>query len=152
QIDRFETLYPQIVGKLKAADMQAGDPEGSTDPARWLLEKWTRDQIKRAGIREEGLTRPFDAELRLYGQLEKRLLRSSLPPAFIKATAGFARAYLARDADMMTAICGWISGEKGSISLPGRYLRQPSARAVEGKPINLRSIGKGTARDAMRGL
>jgi hypothetical protein len=152
QIDRFETLYPQIVGKLKTADMPADDQETSIDPARWLLEKWARDQVKRAGIREEGLTRPFDAELRLYGQLEKRLLRSSLPPDFIRATAGFARAHLGRDADTMTAICGWISGAKGWISLPGRYLRQPSARAVEAKPVNLRPIGKGTARDAMRGL
>src|ERR1700752_4712070 len=85
QIDRFETLYPQIVGKLKAADMLADDAEASIDPARWLLEKGPGNKAKGAGIREEGLTRPFDAELRLYGQLEKRLLRSSLPPDFIRA-------------------------------------------------------------------
>jgi hypothetical protein len=152
QIDRFETLYPRIVAKLKATDLISSDQDLSVDPARWLLEKWARDQIKRSGIREDGLTRPFDAEARLYGQLEKRLLRSSLPPDFIRATAAFARAYLDRDPETMTAVSGWISGVKEGISIPSRYLRVPSARQHEGKPVNLRAIGKGTARDAMRGL
>ncbi|WP_316395215.1 BREX system ATP-binding domain-containing protein [Bradyrhizobium sp. 33ap4] len=152
QIDRFETLYPQIVGKLRLADMPSGEPDAPNDPIRWMLEKWAREELRRAGVREDALTRPFDAELRLYGQLEKRLLRSSLPQDFIRAAAGFARASLARDAETMAAVCGWISGTKEWISIPGRYLRQPSAIEPAGKPINLRPIGKGSARDAMRGV
>src|SRR5262249_33251817 len=57
-----------------------------------------------------------------------------------------------RDADTMTAICTWVGGTNEWISLPGRYLRQPSVRTVVDKPVNLRPIGKGTARDAMRGV
>src|SRR4051812_31868277 len=43
QIDRFETLYPRIVGKLTAADFVSnnnGDGVGPIDPVRHLLEKW----------------------------------------------------------------------------------------------------------------
>jgi P-loop Domain of unknown function (DUF2791) len=152
QIDRFETLYPRIVAKIRAADMSAAEEDTPVDPARWLLERWTRDLAKRAGIREEALTRPFDADTRIYGQLEKRLLRSSLPQDFIRATCAFARAYLDRDAETMTAVCGWISGLKESVGIPSRYLRPPSGLSREGKPVNLRAIGKGTARDAMRGI
>ena len=151
QIDRFETLYPQIVSKLKLVDLP-NDQETPNDPVRWMLEKWAREELKRAGVREDALTRPFDAELRLYGQLEKRLLRSSLPQDFIRAAAGFARAYLARDAETMTAVCGWISAARERISIPSRYLRQPSGIEPASKPTNLRPIGKGTARDAMRGV
>jgi len=126
QIDRFETLYPQIVAKIKAADMLAADQDTAVDPARWLLERWTREQVKLARITEGSLTRPFDSDARLYAHLEQRLLRSSLPPDFIKATAAFARAYLDKNSEVMTAVCGWISGIKESISIPSRYLRAPS--------------------------
>src|SRR5262249_49120929 len=146
QIDRFETLYPQIVTKIKVADMLAADQDTTVDPARWLLERWTREQAKHARIPEEALTRPFDADARLYAHLEQRLIRSSLPPDFIKASVAFARAYLDRNAEIMTAVCGWISGVKESISLPSRYLRPPSGLVRDGKPVNLRAIGKGTAR------
>jgi hypothetical protein len=152
QIDRFETLYPRIVTKIRASDIVAADGDTAVDPTRWLLEKWTREEAKRAGIREDALTRPFDADARLYGQLEKRLLRSSLPADFIKAIAAFARAYLERDTQTMTGVCGWVSGLKESVSIPSRYPRPPSGLAREGKPITLRAIGKGTARDAMRGV
>lgn len=152
QIDRFETLYPQIVSKVRTADMMAADQDTQVDPSRWLLERWARQEARRAGVREEAITRPFDADARLYRQLETRLLRSSLPPDFIRATAAFARAYLDRDAETMTAVCGWISGVSESINLPSRYLRPPSGLTREGKPVNLRAIGKGTARDAMRGV
>src|SRR5438046_2743722 len=36
QIDRFETLYPQIVGKLKAVDIPSDDQESPIDPVRWM--------------------------------------------------------------------------------------------------------------------
>jgi hypothetical protein len=153
QIDRFETLYPQVVAKIKAADMFSAELDTPIDPARWLLERWTRNLAVGAGIREEALTRrPFEAEARLYGQLEKRLLRSSLPPDFIRATAAFARAYLDRDVETMSAVSGWISGIKQNIGIPTRYLRPPSGLARDDKLITLRAIGKGTARDAMRGI
>jgi P-loop Domain of unknown function (DUF2791) len=154
QIDRFETLYPRIVGKLRTSDTSEVDNDTGlpVDPARSLLEKWARDQIKRAGIREGGLVRPFDAEIRLYHQLEKGLFRSGLPPDFIRALGGFAGAFLARDLETMSSMCGWISGIKERATLSDPYLGKSATSAGRYTSVLLRPISKNTARDAMRGL
>src|SRR5579859_961708 len=155
QIDRFETLYPRIVQKMLAADFSIG-PGGPgdirPDPVRFLLEKWAREQARLAGIRDAGLTRPFDADSRVYARLEAGLLRSNLPPDFVQATSAFARALLARDFETMSSICRWVGGANERIRFPHRYVQSPaSGRPSEGF-VELRPIGKGAARDAMRGL
>src|SRR5262245_59831057 len=44
QIDRFETLYPRIVSKLSSKDLAStsSDDSATIDPARFLLERWSR--------------------------------------------------------------------------------------------------------------
>ncbi|MBK7080425.1 MAG: hypothetical protein IPH55_06605 [Betaproteobacteria bacterium] len=81
QIDRFETLYPRIVEKLLAKDLL--QPGGNTsravdaDPMRHLLERWAGEQFKSARIKIDGLSRPFDADERLYAHFQRGLCKAS---------------------------------------------------------------------------
>lgn len=155
QIDRFETLYPRIASKLTAADLSASPSEaadGPPDAILFVLEKWAREQARRSGIREGGLTRPFDADARVHAHLEKGLLRSSLPPDFVRALTVFARAHLAHDTESMMSVSSWMGGANEWASLPCLYLQRPAMRTADAGRFDLRPIGKGTARDAMRGL
>jgi hypothetical protein len=153
QIDRFETLYPQIVKKLKPPGVVDG-PYGeiTPHPMRSILERWARNQTRRAGIREGGLTRPFDADARVHSILEAGLLRSSLPPDFLRALTAFARAYVLQDTETMGATTAWITGANEKTVLPSHYIQRPTGVGKRDTSFQLRPIGKGTARDAMRGL
>lgn len=155
QIDRFETLYPRITQKLLAADIPTvvrDSSDAPVDSMRFVLEKWARAQAGLVGIRDDGLTRPFDADARLYSRLEAGLLRSNLPPDFIRATIAFARAFLAADFQTMSRACAWMGGANERVELPLRYVLRPMSSDRSNGSMALRPIGKGTARDAMRGL
>lgn len=155
QIDRFETLYPRIASKLTFADLSASSAdasEGPRDAMLFVLDKWAREQARRSGVREGGLTRPIDADVRVHAHLEKGLLRSSLPPDFVRALTVFARAHLAQDTESMMSVSAWMAGANEWASLPSSYLQRPTMRMSEAGRFELRPIGKGTARDAMRGL
>lgn len=156
QIDRFETLYPNIASKLLSQDLldaRAQSPDGlEVDPMRFLLERWTRLQLRAAGVKENGLTKPFDADNRLYLQFQKRLLTSNLPPDFARALAGFARGSLIDDFETTNAVAGWLRGVGEKVRVPNTYLQKPNPSAKGGSVTELRPIGKGTAHDAMRGL
>src|SRR5207245_1668616 len=112
QIDRFETLYPKIVEKLFAEDMPRESEQASDgaplDPVRFVLDKWTRRMLDRAGIKDGALRRPFDADNRLYTEFQRTILRSSLPPDFSKALTTYARASLVSDHDTSDRVCGWL--------------------------------------------
>lgn len=156
QIDRFETLYPNIASKLLSQDIldaRADESNGlEIDPVRFLLERWTRMQLRDAGVKENGLTKPFDADNRVYLQFQKGLFKSNLPPDFTRALAGFARGFLAGDFETTSAVCGWLRGAPEKTRIPGVYLQKPNPAAKNTVVTELRPIGKGTAQDVMRGL
>jgi len=156
QIDRFETLYPSIAKKLlsqKLLDTRADLPdELSLDPIRFLLEQWTRTQLRAAGVKENGLTIPFDSDNRLYLQFQKGLFRSNLPSDFSRALAGFARSSLMNDFETMNAISRWLAAAGEKVRIPTAYLQKPNLGVKNSAVTELRSIGRGTAHDAMRGL
>lgn len=154
QIDRFETLYPQIVAKLTATELLTDASVGKgSDSIRDVLDKWSTELLKKVGVRLDGLKRPFDAEERAYFELNKGLLRSNLPPEFTKALSVYVRATLADDFDTRIRIAAWLRGVEDRTKLPEHYLYKP----VIGPPrtstqFELKPIGKGTAREVMRGL
>lgn len=157
EIDRFETLYPQITAKLLSTEiLEKRRDTGfeSIEPIRLLLETWTRSLLARAGVKDGRLTRPFDADNRIFSELQRGLLRSSLPADFTKALTVFARATLAHDNDTLRSVCDWLRGHHETARIPALYLRPPGAtRPDDPTPkIDLRPIGKGTAHDVMRGL
>lgn len=152
EIDRFETLYPRIAEKLLAADLGAATNDLAADPMNALLDKWSKGVFKKAGVRESGLSRPFDADERVYGYFERELFRSNLPVAFVHATLAYCRALLASDAPTMVAICAWLKGSSESLRIPSGYIANPKRSRAVAKDVVYRAIGKGTVNDAMRAL
>ena len=67
QIDRFETLYPQIAAKMK---LPGGTGDGDVKPVRLLLEQWAARQLSQVTTPDAVVIRPFDAEARLYASLQ----------------------------------------------------------------------------------
>lgn len=150
QIDRFETLYPRLVAKLRASDM-GGDT--SLDPVRHLLDRWTALLMTQAGMSPDAVLRSVDSEARLYARLEKGLLRGNLPSDFVRALCAFPRASLAGDFETTTGICRWMRGEAERMRVADHYCRPPlMGRRDVTSSTELRPIGKGNAAEAMRAL
>jgi bacteriophage exclusion system BrxC/D-like protein len=158
QIDRFETMYPKIVEKMILPDAVGSLPQGLdeslVDPARSLLDKWSTRLLSRVGVRADGLTRPFDADTRVYNELHRGLLRSNLPAEFTKALTTYVRASLAADHETMDALALWLRGVDQRVRLPEHHIRRPGigAGARSAGTFDLKPIGRGTARDVMRGV
>jgi hypothetical protein len=152
EIDRFETLYPRIADKLLSADLGTDSNGIGADPINALLERWSKAVFKSAGMRDGGLSRPFDAEERVYGYFERELFRSNLPVAFVHASLAYCRALLAGDASMMVAVCAWLKGTAEALRIPSGYIASPKRSGVVAKDVVYRAIGKGTVNDAMRAL
>lgn len=154
QIDRFETLFAKLATKLTANEFLAGeDIEASSNVVRALLDKWSYELLKKVGVRLDGLKRPFDAEDRAYLALNKGVLRSNLPPEFSKALSVYVRATLADDFDTQISITSWLQGFEGRIRVPDHYLYKPVIGTRRTSTLfELKPIGKGTAREVMRGL
>jgi hypothetical protein len=154
QIDRFETLYSKLVGKLTAAEFVSNeDTRNSQNVIRELLDRWTANLLKKVGVSLSGLRRPFDAEERAYRQLNETIFRSNLPPEFTKALAIYVRATLADDFDARIAITNWLLGTESRFRIPDHYLFKPViGHRKTTSFVDLKPIGKGTAREVMRGI
>ena len=151
EIDRFETLYPALVAKLV---MSGASSDGDdVDPARYLLERWSSTLRRAAGIREDGITRPFDADSRIFRRLGETLHRSNLSADFVNALTAFARAQTESDTETIVAVTRWLKADGDRMSVPRRYMGKPTALGggMAGT-IPLSPIGRGNATEAMRGI
>ena len=151
QIDRFETLYPALCRKLRVS---IDNPEDDVDPISVILERWFERMCSGAGLAAHSTALPFDAAERLYAQLNRNLLRSNLPATFQKAFTAFVMAKLARQFDVVRALVDWVRGSDQRVRIDARYLRPTLGNAKPGatRTFDLRPLGKGTAREALRGL
>src|SRR5262249_17503223 len=124
QIDRFETLYPKIASKLTlpGSDVVEDDSGAAVAPTRLLLERWTAMLLRTAGTRPVAVSRPFDADERLYAKLQSGLMRTNLPADFTRALVVHSRATLARDFDTVGIVAQWLGGAEERVSVPTRYL------------------------------
>lgn len=151
EIDRFETLYPALVGKLVMPGMAASD--GDVDPARYLLEHWAAAVRRAARVRDDGITRPFDTDSKIFRSLGETLHRSSLSADFVHALTAFARAETESDSETMSAVTRWLKADGDRLSIPRRYMGKPTASGTKIAGMQpLSPIGRGNATDAMRGL
>ena len=154
QIDRFETLYPKIASRLVLPGSATAEDQDAppADAARTLLDRWSETMLARAGIVPGGIRRPFDADARVYADLNRGLLRTSLPADFVRALVVYVRAALCDDLDTLVAISRWLGGADDSVSVQAKYLSRPTGGGIRSGTVDLRAIGRGTARDVMRGL
>lgn len=151
EIDRFETLYPALVGKLTMPGMRSDD--GAVDPARHLLEQWSAALRQAARIRDDGITRPFDTDSKIFRRLGETLHRSNLSADFVNALTAFARAETEGDFETMVAVTRWLKADGDRLSIPRRYMGKPAALGTGmAGAIPLSPIGRGNATEAMRGL
>jgi hypothetical protein len=151
EIDRFETLYPALVAKLVMPGASSHD--GDLDPARHLLERWSDALRRAAGVRQDGITRPFDADARIFRRLGETLHRSNLSADFVTALTAFARAQNEDDVETMVAVVRWLKADGDRTSVPRRYMgKQASLGASQAGAMTLSPIGRGNATEAMRGL
>jgi hypothetical protein len=152
QIDRFETLYSKLANKLAAVEFQSEDGQ-QRNVVRELLDKWSNTLLGKVGVHLDGLKRPFDSEERAYAELNKGLLRSNLPSEFTKSLAVYVRATLAGDFDVQLSVTNWLQGSEQRVRVPDHYLYKPVIGPRRSSSMfELKPIGKGTAREVMRGL
>jgi len=148
-------LYPKVLQRLSWQDgEQIVGAEGAdaSAPARALLDRWAAGVLGRAGLRKEALRKPFDADVRVYGELERTLLRTNLASDITRAFLAFARAAVDNDAETSNWLVHWFAGFD-AVSIPVRYLRPPQRlNAQEQSAVQLRALGKGSVREALRGL
>jgi len=80
--------------------------------------------------------------------------RSNLPTETIRALTAYTRASWVNDAESTSKIAGWLRGTNESIRVPDYYLQRPQLNSVRRftSYTQLRPIGKGTSREALRGL
>jgi hypothetical protein len=155
QIDRFETLYPKLVGKLNCRELSLLPLDASSrlDPCRFLLDRWFISQLSAIGIRQDRAVRPLEAEHRLFTRLQTTLLETSLFADFTRALCAYARARFARDDEVSGSVVRWLRGAPERAQMPTSYLRKPTTNSGHSQEIfAIRPIGPGTAMDVMRGL
>src|SRR5215213_7151544 len=62
ELDRFETVYPSIIQKLRLfPDVLDNEDEGSDDPARKLLDLWAEKLLIEVGHIKQAVMRPLEA-------------------------------------------------------------------------------------------
>jgi hypothetical protein len=152
EIDRFETLYFALLGKLRApVREEAARAHG--DPLAALFEAWLVTLKREARIRTDGVSRPFDADDRLFRRLGDTLHRSGLAPDFVTAATAFARAHLDDDRETISNVLGWMKGANRRVAVPARYSRRPGGENVKIAGSDyLTPITRGNVVEAMRGL
>ncbi|MCL4688937.1 MAG: DUF2791 family P-loop domain-containing protein [Burkholderiales bacterium] len=154
EIDRFETLYPAMIRKLRLPGSDASLGDGAA--IRTLLAKWVELQLASIGITAESTRKPFDADSRLFGALSRRLFDGSVPASNARALMAAAMAALHGDASFASSICSWLGGEVEALSIPASYLKMQHRNLgdtrQEEKPVVLKPINAGTVRDAMAGM
>lgn len=151
EIDRFETVYFALTSKLRLPPKDGAPAHG--DPLVALLEAWLVELRRSARIRSDTVSRPFDADERIWRQLSEKLHRSGLAPDFVTAATAYARAHLDDDRETTAAVLSWLKGADRRVPIPARYSRKPGgANGRIGGMDQLVPITRGNVVEAMRGL
>jgi hypothetical protein len=151
EIDRFETVYPKIAEKLMIPS--SGDDQ-PVDQIRALVDSYADYIEDKCRLRTNGVSRPFDADERLYNILQPELMQTDLPVSFVKAVASYVRARYAGDLDSVTTIISWLKGGDEKFLVPRIYLERPEIGGAINRAgsYDLKPLGKGTAPDALKGI
>ena len=162
ELDKFETVYPKIIRKLRSKHILEGDHErqdpADVDGGRWFLDRWVARLLKDAGHVEGPVRRTLEVEERLYGLLHDRVMRRNLPSTLQTALSAYARASLARDTDMQNELVGWFRGESRQVRVPASLIQRPGlsrgmspgVRTIQFIPLP--PVTRATSLEVLRGM
>ena len=160
ELDRFETLYPSIIQKLRLfPDLLDDEDEGIEDPARKLLDLWAEGLLKEVGHVKQDVMRPFEAEMKVFDLLQERVMRKNLPGDLQTVLCAYPRAVLQGDFTAQLDLVAWLKAEDRKVHVPLALLSRPGQR-VNAPGVNPRLVGAATLRpvtsatslDVFRGL
>lgn len=150
QIDRFETLYPQIARKMRLPSSDSNAE--ALSPMVQLLENWTASILQKCNIKTGVLFRPLDADQKIQSYLDAQFGRGNLAPDFVRAVTVFARARVAGDAQTTHRVAEWLSGWQAGFEIPEAYSMRSGVNARLRKPYVLKPIGKANSVDALQAI
>ncbi len=162
QLDRFETVYPKVIFKIRSKAMmrdvadQGLDP-GECDGGRWFLNLWTHRLLKQAGYSDGPVRRPMEVDDRLYGVLHNTVFRTNLPGDFQRALCAYARGTLVGASDLTNDLVCWFRGEDRRVQIPLPLLQKPGAPRSPGSArpsaiVELRPINRAVSLEVLRGM
>jgi hypothetical protein len=146
ELDRFETIYPSIIQKLRLfPDVLDNEEEGTEDPTRKLLDLWAKGLLEEVGYVRQGVVRPFEAEMKLFELLQERVMLRNLPGDLQTVLCAYPRAVLQGDSTAQVDLIAWMKAEDRKIHVPLSLLSMPGQR-VNAPGVNPRLVGAVTIR------
>jgi P-loop Domain of unknown function (DUF2791) len=160
ELDRFETIYPSIIQKLRLfPDLLDNEEEVTEDPAHKLLNVWAEKHLRKVGFARQSVVRPFEVELRLFELLQEEVMTRNLPGDLQSVLCAFPRAVFVEDYNAQRDLIGWLKGENRTVHFPSSLLTKPGQRVKAPgvdrlliNPVTLRPVTSGTSLDVFRGL
>lgn len=162
ELDKFETVYPRIIYKLRSRRMlqEAGRDEdpAEIDGGRWFLDHWAKRLLAEAGHSEGPVRRTLEVEERLYSLLQERIVQRNLPGNLQTALCAYARARLTGNAEVRNELVAWFRGEFRHVGIPATLLQRPglagrgpvSTQAV--RSVDLPPVTRSTSLEVLRGM
>jgi adenosylhomocysteinase len=162
QLDRLETVYARIVYKLRSKRMiddvtSTGGDLGAVDGARWFLNRWSGDVLRRCGFVAGPIRHTMEVDSRLCGFLQRDLMQTNLPEDFKKALFAFSRATLLSQPEICNTVVAWLRGNQERISIPPSIFLRPGSGNAKGgsqvqKSVMLGPIGRSSSAEYLRAL
>lgn len=163
ELDRFHTVYPRIIYKIKTAEMMneiadKGIDPGMLDGGRWLLDKWASLMLAKAGYSSGPVRRTLEVDERLSNLLQKQVMETNLMGDFRRALFAYARATLSSNTGVRNELTEWFRGEDRRITIPTTLIHPQSTGSLPGgsprqfSTVTLAPIGRATSLEALRGV
>jgi len=160
ELDKFETVYPSVIQKLRLfPDVLDVDENANDDPALKLLDLWSEKLLNEVGYVRQAVMRPIESETKLFELLQKRVMRRNLPGDLQTVLCAYPRAMLQDDFGARRDLVAWLKGENRTFHIPGVLLSKPGQRVnAPGvnprlvQAITLRPITSATSLDVFRGV
>ena len=160
ELDKFETLYPRIIQKIRLfPDVLDKSDESTQDPAGKLLDIWKDNLFKEVGFIKKDVMQPIKAETKLFQLLQERVMRRNLSGNLQRVLCAYPRAVLQEDYNAQNDMISWLRGEENKIYIPSALLSKPGQRVnAPGvsrqlvRPVEIRPITSSTSLDVFRGI
>jgi hypothetical protein len=133
------------------------DP-GMVDGGRWLLDKWAKLMMAKAGYSSGPVRRTMEVDERLCNLLQKHVMETNLLGDFRRVLFAYARATLLGNAGIRNELSEWFRGDERRVTIPINLIQsQPPGGAIGGASrsvptLTVAPIGRATSLEALRGV